>query len=122
MSSIEFNGSLKGKKLEKALIDTAVKEINSNFHNPQALKLDIEVINEICNLIEDAVKSNNLKKINKLELFMKIHLAVFGVSTEQERNVIVNNVSYLHSNGKIKARSLVKKLISFLKLAMIKNG
>jgi hypothetical protein len=122
MSSIEFNGSLKGKKLEKALIDTAVKEINSNFHNPQALKLDIEVINEICNLIEDAVKSNNLKKINKLELFMKIHLSVFGVSTEQERNVIVNNVSYLHSNGKIKARSLVKKLISFLKLAMIKNG
>lgn len=119
--SIEFNGSLKSKQLEKKIIDTVVSEVNKNFHNPQGLKLDIEMINEICNLIEDAVKSNRIKKINKLELFMKAHLAVFGVSTEQERNVIASNIDYLHNNGKIKARSIIKKLINFLKLVITKK-
>jgi hypothetical protein len=52
---------------------------------------------------------------------MKAHLAVFGISTEQERNVIASNIDYLHNNGKIKARSIVKKLISFLKLVITKK-
>lgn len=119
--SIEFNGSLKSKQLEKKIIDIVVSEVNKNFHSPQALKLDIEMINEICNLIEDAVKSNNIKKINKLELFMKAHLAVFGNVSEQEKNVLVSNIDYLHNNNKIKARSFIKKAISFLKLVITKK-
>lgn len=116
--SIEFSGSLKTKQLEKKVIDLVTSEVNNNFHNVHALKLDIELINEICNLIEDAVKSNKIKKIDKLALFMKVHLAVFGNVTEQEKSVIASNIEYLHSNNKIKARSLIKKIIGFLKNAI----
>ena len=110
--SIEFNGSLKNKQLEKKVIDTIVSEV---------IKLDIELINEICNLIEEAVKSNKIKKINKLDLFIKAHTAVFGNITEQEKAVLISNIEYLHNNGKIKALSISKKIINFLKELITKK-
>ncbi len=119
--SIEFNGSLKGKQLEKKVIDTIVAEVIGNFQNYHSLKLDIELINEICNLIEEAVKSNRIKKINKQELFMKAHLAVFGNITEQEKAVLISNIEYLHNNNKIKALSISKKIINFFKEFIIKK-
>ena len=119
--SIEFNGSLKNKQLEKKVIDTIVSEVIGNFQNYHSLKLDIELINEICNLIEEAVKSNKIKKINKLDLFIKAHTAVFGNITEQEKAVLISNIEYLHNNGKIKALSISKKIINFLKELITKK-
>ena len=113
--SIEFNGSLKNKQLEKKVIDVIVSEVIGNFQNYHSLKLDIELINEICNLIEEAVKSNRIKKINKLDLFIKAHNAVFGNITDPEKAVLISNIEYLHNNGKIKALSISKKIINFLK-------
>ena len=120
--SIQFNGSLKSKQLEKKVIDTIVSEVIANFQNYHSLKLDIELINEICNLIEEAVKSNRIKKINKQELFMKAHLAVFGNITEQEKAVLISNIDYLNNNGKIKALSISKKVVNFLKDIITKKN
>ena len=119
--SIEFSGSLKNKRLEKQIIDLVISEINANFHDVTAMKLDIELINEIANLIEDTVKCNKIKKIDKLALFMKIHYSVFGITSEAEKSVIKNNIEYLHSNNKIKARSLMKKVLGFVKNVMVKK-
>ena len=112
---IQYKGGLKKLELQNRLIKSISEKIKCDFVNLVVIKNDIELINEICNAIEDAVKYAGVKKTNKLELFLNIYEAVFGVLSEDDKKALAKMVEYLHAQGKIKARTLLKYLFDKLK-------
>jgi hypothetical protein len=74
--------------------------------------MNVDLINQICNAIENM---SGHKKINKLELFMKIYKSSFGQIDAKDQEAVTNIIEYLHGKGKIKAQSLLSKFFRFLK-------
>jgi hypothetical protein len=110
---IEIKGSLKDLKVENMLVQQIRSEISESFPSDlQNVKLNIDLINQICNAVENI---SGRKKINKLDMFMKIHKACFGQMDERDSVYVKNIIDDLHDKGKIKAQSLLSKIYRFLK-------
>jgi hypothetical protein len=93
-------------------------ELCDSFVNVQDIKMNVDLIRQICCTIENMTSG---QKVDKLELFMKIHKACFGQMDEKEIQTVKNIIKYLNDNKKIKARSLVSKLWRFLKAILLKK-
>ena len=117
-SIIEMKGSLKKLKLENMLTQQIRNEINSNFLNAQDVKMNVDLIRQICCTIENYV---NGEKVDKLALFMQIHETCFGMIDEKDKQTLANIIKYLNDNKKIKARSLLSKVFRFLKAILLKK-
>lgn len=107
---IEYKNSLKNVALENKIIKLISKQIKDDFPNLANIKFNIDLINDVCDCIEDMVDEYRLKKINKLELFIKIFESIFGGLSEPDKKIIVGLVESLHSNGKIRVRSRLSKI------------
>jgi hypothetical protein len=114
---IELNGSLKELHVESILINTIVEKIQMLFpNNLSIVKGNTYLILEICNAIEDSYKKQKKgKKVNKLDIFFKIYSGLFGNISNEDKQTLTNNIDYLHRNGDIKATSLSKKIVRFIK-------
>jgi hypothetical protein len=112
---IEMKGSLKQIKLENMMIQKIRSELCDSIPNIQEVKMNVDLIRQICCTIEDMTSG---QKINKLELFMKIHRSCFGQMDEKEIQTLTNIIKYLNDNKKIKPRSLLSKLWRFLRAIM----
>jgi hypothetical protein len=104
METVIFKNSLEThNNVENLVIDLTTK-IRA-IPNVLNLKLDIELTCYICNVIENEVGANNKtnKKIDKLDVFVRIIAEVFnGTITEEDKKVLINQVEYLLNNNKIK--------------------
>jgi hypothetical protein len=74
-SIIEMKGSLKKMQLENMMIQKIKTELCDSFANIHDVKMNVDLIRQICCAIENSV---NGEKVDKLELFMKIHKVCFG--------------------------------------------
>jgi hypothetical protein len=115
---IEMKGSLKQIKLENMMIQKIRSELCDSIPNIQEVKMNVDLIRQICCTIEDMTSG---QKINKLELFMKIHRSCFGQMDEKEIQTLTNIIKYLNDNKKIKPRSLLSKLWRFLRAIILKK-
>lgn len=115
---IEMKGSLKGIRLESMLLQQIKNELLQSFPDLQNVRMNVDLINQICNVIENTLSG---KKVNKLEMFMKIHKYCFGVMEPKDAEIITNIIEYLHKNDKIKARSILNKIYRFLKSLVVKK-
>lgn len=73
--------------------------------NDGRFKLDSEMLVLVANLIEHCVVKKD--KISKQELALDILRTLFGL-TEEEEQVIANNITFIHGNGLIKKVSNYK--------------
>jgi hypothetical protein len=114
---IEIKGSLKDLKKENLLVKQRIRdELHSSFPSDiQSVKMNVDLINQICNAIENM---SGRKKINKLELFMKIYNSSFGQIDAKDQEYVTNIIEHLHGKGKIKAQSLLSKIFRFLKFML----
>jgi ubiquitin C-terminal hydrolase len=116
---IEIKGSLKELKIENMLVQQIRDEIHSSFPSDiQSVKMNVDLINQICNAIESI---SGRKKINKLELFMKIYKTSFGQMDAKDEEFLTNIIEHLHDKGKIRAQSLLSKIYRFLKSFLVKK-
>jgi hypothetical protein len=70
------------------LVQQIRSEISESFPSDlQNVKLNIDLINQICNAVENI---SGRKKINKLEMFMKIHRACFGQLDTKDQEYVTN--------------------------------
>jgi hypothetical protein len=111
MEEIIYTGDLLKLKYETNVVDNIVERIRLDFRNVSAIKNNIEMINIICNIIEDV--SYKQKVSDKSELFMKIYAALFPDTNEVDKVFVHNIVNFLHNNGliKMRSRSLIRYLI-----------
>ena len=104
METVIFKNSLEThNNVETLVIDLTTKI--RKIPNVLNLKLDIELTCYICNVIENEVGANNKtnKKIDKLDVFVRIVNEVFnGTITEEEKKILITQVEYLLNNNKIK--------------------
>ena len=104
METVIFKNSLEThNNVENLVIDLTTK-IRA-IPNVLNLKLDIELTCYICNVIENEIGANNKtnKKIDKLDVFVRIVNEVFnGTITEEEKKILIGQVEYLLTNKKIK--------------------
>ena len=104
METVIFKNSLEThNNVETLVIDLTTKI--RKIPNVLNLKLDIELTCYICNVIENEVGANNKtnKKIDKLDVFVRIVTEVFnGTITEEEKKILIGQVEYLLTNNKIK--------------------
>ena len=104
METVIFKNSLEThNNVETLVIDLTTKI--RKIPNVLNLKLDIELTCYICNVIENEVGANNKtnKKIDKLDVFVRIVTEVFnGTITEEDKKILIGQVEYLLTNNKIK--------------------
>ena len=104
METVIFKNSLEThNNVEKLVIDL-INKIQT-IPNVLNLKLDIELTCYICNVIENEVGANNKtnKKIDKLDVFVRVVTEVFnGTITKEEKKILIGQVEYLLTNKKIK--------------------
>ena len=105
METVIFKNSLEThNNVENLVIDLTTK-IRA-IPNVLNLKLDIELTCYICNVIENEVgakQQKQNKKIDKLDVFVRIITEVFnGTITEEDKKILIGQVEYLLTNDKIK--------------------
>lgn len=115
---MNYKGNLKNISLQNRLIKEVAEMIQGDFQDLHLLKTNIELVNEICNAIEDACRYRGIKKTNKITLFFKIFEAIFGGITQEEKTHLEETINYLNTNGKIKSRPLLKYIWDHLKVAL----
>jgi hypothetical protein len=115
---VEMKGSLKKIKLENILIQQIRNKIHASFVNAQDVKMNEDLIRAICCAIENNVDG---QKIDKLELFFKIYGVTFGETDVKDVHFLTTVIKILYDNGKIKARSMLSKLLRFLGGGLLKK-
>lgn len=107
---VEYKNSIKNIALEQKIIKAIAEQLKRDFPSVEVIKFNIDIINDICNAIEEMVDEHKLSKVNKLDLFLKIYTSVFGNLSEQDKKIIVMIVEYLHTNGLIKIKPFLSKI------------
>lgn len=100
---------------EAQIIQELKNEIQEHFVgvNLQQLKFDVDLIQVICQAIEDAVAYKGIKKSNKLDLFMSVYREIVGQMPPQEEQQIIKIVNFVVDKLIIE-RGLLAKAIRFL--------
>jgi hypothetical protein len=110
LKHIKLKRGLKTLGLEKKLFDT----INERIHElPEynTLRLNVELILLVCNLVENGY-SKDIKK-NKKELVVKILNEIFQYNNTEVKQ-LDETIQFLFDTGKIKKVMFIKKLIAYL--------
>ncbi len=77
--------------------------------------MNVELISFICDAIEEAVKTNSLTSINKLEVFHEVYGLLFTKEKlEKNKDYLHSVISFLHDHHLIKAISLIERVGRFL--------
>jgi hypothetical protein len=100
------------------MIQKIKTQLCESFVNVQDIKMNVDLIRQICCTIENISSG---QKVDKLELFMKIHQACFGQIDANDVETLKNIINYLNDNNKIKARSMLSKIYRFLKGWLVKK-
>jgi hypothetical protein len=109
MEKLNYSGNLKQIKNENQLIESIVQIIHRDFGNMSGIKNNVELINMLCNVVEDISRSS---KIVKKDLFFKIYRRIFQDTNDMDIVFVNNIIGFLHDNKLIKYTSLYRKIIN----------
>jgi len=116
-----YKGKLKLLKKDSQLIQAIYEDVKRNFADVNSLKFNIELINKIANEIEDYHKYKlGKKKIDKIDLFFKIYETIYGQLNDKDKMQIVDTLTFLNDNKKIKPRKIIRFLFDILKNVFFK--
>ncbi len=111
----KFKNSLQTIKQKDALIKEIYSNIRSTFNNLDEIALNVELISYICDAIEEAVKTNSLTSVSKLEVFKEVYALLFTKEkVEQNKEYLHNVINFLHDHHLIKAISVFERIGRFL--------
>lgn len=108
---MEFKGSIKRLKKESDFITSLADVIKQSFPRElPTLRINIELVNMICNNIEDYHKYKlKGQKMDKEDLFFKVFESVFGSQANaSERAQLIALIKFLHENKKINSRTFLR--------------
>ena len=97
---------------KKNSVVNAIVEDTKLIVNYNTLRADFELIERVCNLIEDMIKNNknNSPKLSKKEMCIEVFRLLFPNLTPDEVNVVEKHIEYLWNNDIIKPTPLFNKI------------
>jgi hypothetical protein len=116
LPTVKIKNSIKIFTKTNVLIDQLIKHIQT-IPNYQNLKNDIELIEYICQLVEQMIKKGNSDKTNKIDkkqLVLTVLQQLFALNPNEILS-IANQIEYLVINGIIKKKALISKFCDCLK-------
>ena len=115
LPDIKFKNNLSKHNIVYSLIDQISEKIKL-IPEYQKIRVEIELVKTVCNIVENYVKKKNSKdrnKVDKKQLVIDTLAKVFNY-TEQEKNLVSSLIDYLFNNSQIKKMSYYKLSKNFL--------
>lgn len=113
-NEITLKNTLKNHFTEASCI-AFISEKIKQIPNINELRTNIELLLYTCLAIESIVLDNNIK-CDKLEMLIKIYENVYDNIDDKERSRIIDNVTFLHQNQKIKLKNQYTNLKSLFRI------
>lgn len=115
LPEIKFKNNLSKHNIVYSLIEQITEKIKL-IPQYQLIKVEIELIKCVANIVENYVQKNNSKdknKIDKKQLVIDSLNNVFNY-TEQEKILVASLIDYLFNNNQIKKSSFYKLSKNFI--------
>ena len=115
LPEIKFKNNLSKHNIVYSLIEQITEKIKQ-IPQYEKIRIEIELVKCVCNIIENYVQKNNSKqknKIDKKQLVIDSLNNVFNY-TEQERNLVGSLIDFLFNNNQIKKSSFYKLSKNFI--------
>ena len=115
LPDIKFKNNLSKHNIVYSLIDQISDKIKL-IPEYEKIRIEIELVKCVCNIVENYVKKKNSKdknKVDKKQLVIDTLSKVFNY-TDQEKNLVSSLIDYLFNNTQIKKSSFYKLSKNFL--------
>lgn len=125
MDYIQVKNSLKNKKAVDDIVNIIINKIKADLTVDGNLKNSMELLHLVVTLIENLIDNQNKsdkKKVNKLNVLHDIYNKLFGNLSQQDLNIINQNIEYLLDNKLIKKYSFLKRIYKNFKYWLQKKG
>jgi hypothetical protein len=111
LPTVKVKNSIKLFVKGNIIVDQIIKHVQQ-IPNYQNLKNDMELLEYICQMIEEMVKKGNRKKQNKIDkqqLVITILQQLFQLNPN-EIEIVKKTIEYFVANGIVKKKAVLKKL------------
>jgi hypothetical protein len=125
MDYVQVKNSLKNKKAVDDIVNIIINKIKADLTVDNNLKSSMELLTLVVTLVENLIDNKNKpdkKKVNKLNVLHDIYNKLFGNLTQQDLNIINQNIEYLLDNKLIKKYSFLKRIYKNFKYWLEKKG
>lgn len=121
---ISITPSLKNHLVEQKIIEIVVEKVK-NIPQFEKLKMNVDLVLYVCNIIENICFSNNINSKYKPKGYkLTIAQSVFerlGWTKQEDKDFLLNTITFLHNSKKIKTISLLKRVLAFGKRFLMPN-
>ena len=104
IADVKFSHSLKKHAIVFGLIEKIAEKIKQ-IPNYESIRLEIELVLTVGNIVENYISKGNKKKVDKKQLVIDALSKVFNYN-EQEKSLVGSLIDFLHNNKKIKETSV----------------
>ena len=111
---IQFQNTVKAHIKQSTIINDVVKTLSELPDFTTKLRLDPEIVVYCCNIVEQLIKKEDKKEINKLDLVTSILIKAWDLKEEHELDLIIKQIKFVCNNNqvkKIKKSKIYKKYI-----------
>jgi hypothetical protein len=114
-TNYQYKGNLKNLKFQSNVVEDVASSIINDFTNVSLIKNNVELIELICNIIEQLTATNSQKQ-DKEKLFFNIYDRIFQNNVSAEDKVFISNIiQFLLNNNLVKKVSMFRRLINKFK-------
>lgn len=111
---VEFKNTVAAHIKQNKIIDDVV-EIIVKIPDFLKLKMDPEIVNYCCNVVENLIKKEDKKEINKLNLVTSILIKAWDLKEEADLDYIIKQIKFVVNNNQVKKISKSKKYKKYIK-------
>ena len=118
---IQFQNTVKMHIKQQTIITDVVKQITEIIDYNTKLRLDPEIVVYCCNYVEQLIKKEDKKEINKLDLVTNILIKAWDLKEEHDLDLIIKQIKFVCNNNQVKKIKKSKIYRKYIKDWIIKK-
>ena len=118
---IQFQNTVKAHIKQSTIINDVVKTLSELPDFTTKLRLDPEIIVYVCSIVENMIKKQDKKEINKLDLVTSILIKAWDLKEEHELDLIIKQIKFVCNNNQVKKIKKSKIYRKYIKDWIIKK-
>ncbi len=118
---IQFQNTVKAHIKQSTIINDVVKTLSELPDISTKLRLDPEIIVYCCNIVEQLIKKEDKKEINKIDLVTSILIKTWDLKEDHELDLIIKTIKFCVNNNQVKKIKKSKIYAKYIKDWIIKK-